>query len=112
MLCGQVAEAIETLNTGIRLNPNNAALFYNRAQAHLTLPDPDPSAIESAIEDTAMAMRLNPHDPLAWLFLLIRGIAFMLRDAPGDGERAVAELGSASASRVPPGRFISAWRSP
>jgi len=57
-ISGQVEAALEDYNRAMELDPNNARILANRAEAHYDLGDD-----ESCIADAEGVMDLNPEDP-------------------------------------------------
>lgn len=58
---GQSGEALNTVEKGITLNPNNSGLYYTRGFCRMRPPFEMP---EKVAEDMAMAIKLSPRDPL------------------------------------------------
>jgi tetratricopeptide (TPR) repeat protein len=57
-IAGQVEAALEDYNRAMELDPNNARILANRAEAHYDLGDD-----EACIADAEGVMDLNPEDP-------------------------------------------------
>jgi len=94
VLSRRVGDALETLNRGLALNPNSAALYLNRAQAYVM-----DRQFDAAIADARTAKRLNPYHPLVWIYHVVCAIALMCRNAEGDEDSALIELEAACAER-------------
>ena len=73
-LAGRLREAIDLLERGRALNPNNAAVLGLLAYARLQPAIADPSG---ALANAREALRLSPTDPFAWSRHLIIGEALL-----------------------------------
>ncbi len=73
-LSGRLREAIDILERGRALNPNNAAVFGILAFARLQPTFQEPTR---ALADAREALRLSPTDPFAWSRHLIVGEALL-----------------------------------
>ena len=51
-------EAVRVANAGLAVNPNNPALYHNRAMAEISL-----GRLDEARSDMRQAIRLSPDDP-------------------------------------------------
>ncbi|MEO6972827.1 MAG: adenylate/guanylate cyclase domain-containing protein [Rhodoferax sp.] len=78
---GQIAAALDELQSAIQLNPSLALAHYGRAAVLLQL-----GRGEEALESAATAERLSPHDPSVWAFQSTRALALSLGGRPEEAE--------------------------
>ena len=86
---GRMREAMEVLERGRVLNPNNPVVLRNLAYTRLTSIGHDPAR---ALADIREVLRLSPTDPFAWSFHMMMGETLMHL---GDYDAALAALDKA-----------------
>lgn len=90
---GRFDEALNTIESGLALNPNNSGLHYSRGFCWLRPPYEFPDRVEA---DMNMAQKLSPRDPLKVHCYGLTAQAWLASGKPGCEDKALAAFERAS----------------